>query len=528
MNRLLFPLLMTSGLLMAQPYDVSISKRSNYNSWGTGWDSVYVMSNNLTTVAIVPVIGGRIMQYDLGTHAFMYFNDAMKGTTSNLGGQMWGGMRQLASPQSDFTGNWPPPPTLDSRAYTASITQNSIDSSSVYLESQIEAADGANFNGLRFKRTITMYKNSSHVRVNMTMVNANNAAQMNHGIWDITEVTGGTSGVTYDTMIWVYVPLNPSSTMGAGRGYAQLQLTDTTQWIKNAAPGVLGIKYRYVEAKMGADSKAGWLCNVDRRNGYAYAKRFSYVTGGNYPDSSSSVEVYTYKSSSSYSCIEVEVMGPMVTLANGDSISLIEDWYAGRSFGPVYSVNNVGLITKPLAVQQTNDSVRAQGTYGVFYPGTIRSVFKNASGATIAVADSYAVTPLDSFVFRDTLKVPSGAARLVLAGHNLNGAFVDNLDSIALTPSSIVPEGAYAAGRNDDSFLSIRQSGALLQITINSREKFSAEICLLNGKRIASFAGSRPQTFSCLMDRMSSGSYLVKAQTGGCSSVKKAFVFKDR
>jgi hypothetical protein len=526
MKRFLVPLLMSSGLLMAQPYNVSVAKRSNYNSWGIGWDSVYVLQNNLITCAIVPVIGGRIMQYDLGTHAFMYFNDAMKGTTSTAGGQMWGGMRQLASPQSDFTGNWPPPPTLDSRAYTAAIVQNSIDSCSVYLQSQIEASGGTNFNGLQFKRIITMYKNSSRVRVKMTMVNANSAAQRNHGVWDITEVTGGTAGITYDTMIWVYVPLNPSSTMGAGRGYAQLQQLDTTQWVKNAAPGVLGIQYRHVEAKMGADSKAGWVCNVDRRNGYAYAKIFSYVDGGNYPDSGSSVEVYTYDSS--YSCLEVEVMGPMVTLANGDSLSLIEDWYAGRSSGPVYSVNNAGLITKPLAVQQTNDTVRAQGTYGVFYPGKIKSIFTNASGTTIAVADSSVVTPLDSFVFKDTLKVPGGAARLVLAAYNLNGTFIANLDSIAVTPTGVIIPESGATSLHSNSLVSISQSGAQLRITVNTLGNFSVDICLLNGKRVASFTGSRPQVLSCRLNKAHGSAYLVKAQTADRVSVHKVVVLGDR
>ena len=526
MKRFLIPVLMAAGLLLAQPYNVSVEKRSNYNSWGTGWDSVYVMSNNLITLAIVPVIGGRIMQYDLGTHAFMYFNDAMKGTTSTAGGQMWGGMRQLASPQSDFTGSWPPPPTLDSRAYTAAITRNSIDSCSVYLQSQIEASGGTNFNGLQFKRTITMYKNSSRVRVKMTMVNANNAAQRNHGIWDITQVTGGTAGITYDTMIWVYVPLNPSSTMGAGRGYAQLQQLDTTQWIKNAAPGVLGIQYRHVEAKMGADSKAGWICNVDRRNGYAYAKLFSYVNGGNYPDSGSSVAVYTY--GNSYSCVEVEAMGPMVMLANGDSISFIEDWYAGRSFGPVYSANNAGLITKPLAVQQTNDTVNAQGTYGVFYAGTIKSLFTTASGTTVAVADSYTVTPLDSFVFRDTLQVPPGAARLVLAAYDLNGIFVANLDSIAVIPSAVFVPQSGAAGLHGRSLMSISQSGTQLRIAVNSPGDFSVDINLLNGKQIASFTGSRPQIVVCRLSRAHGGVYLVKARFEDRVSVHKVFVLGDR
>jgi hypothetical protein len=528
MKRILFPLLMASGLLMAQPYDVSVAKRSNYNSWGTGWDSVYVMRNNLTTVAIVPVIGGRIMQYDLGSHAFMYLNETTKGTTSTAGGQMWGGMRQLASPQSDFSGGWPPPPTLDSRAYTAAITRNSADSCSVYLQSQTEAAGGTNFNGLQFKRTITMYKNSSRVRVKMTMVNANNAVQRNHGVWDITEVTGATASVPYDTMIWVYVPLNPLSTMGAGRGYAQLQQRDTTQWVKNAAPGVLGIKYRYVEAKMGADSRAGWICNVDRRNGYAYAKRFTYVNGGNYPDSGSSVEVYTYSSSSTYSCIEVEVMGPMVTLANGDSISLIEDWYAARSLGPVYSVNDAGLITRPLSAQQTNDSVRLLGTYGVFYPGTVKYVFKNASGTTLAVADSSDVTPLDSFVFRDTLKVPTGTARLVLAAYNLGGVFVGNLDSIAISPSAVINDGSRSMNRNAVPNVRLRKSGARLRIEVNGSGPFSLDICQLDGKRVATFAGFGHETFFYRPDRVSTGVCCARIRTAQCVSVQKVVILADR
>jgi hypothetical protein len=511
-------LTLASSSLIAQPYNVSVTKQSNYNSWGTGWDSVYVLQNNLVTCTIVPAIGGRTMQYDLGAHSFMFFNNAMKGTTSTAGGQMWGGMRQLASPQSDFTGNWPPPPTLDSRAYTATITQNSIDSSSVYLESQIEASDGTNFNGLRFKRTITLYKNSSRVQVKMTMVNANNAVQRNHGIWDITEVTGGTSGITYDTMIWVYVPLDPSSAMGAGRGYAQLQQRDTTQWIKNAAPGVLGIQYRHVEAKMGADSKAGWICNIDRRNGYAYVKRFTYVNAGSYPDSGSSVEVYTY--GSSYSCLEVEVMGPMVTLATGDSTTLYEDWFATRSFGPVYSVNNAGLITRPLSARKSGDSVSVLGVYGVFYPGYVKSVFIDASGTTLSIADSVGMTPLDSLTLNKSYQVPANVAKLVLMAYKIDGTSLGCLDSVILLQTTVISGSSYVKG---DPRVTVRCAGPLVRIVVNSNQAYTVEICRLDGKRIASFSGSTPQTFSCHTERNSSSIYLVKSRLADYTSVQKVF-----
>jgi hypothetical protein len=239
-----------TGMSAASAQDVTVQTQSNYNSWGTGWDSVYVLKNTIVTLAAVPKIGGRIMQYDLGTHASMYVDSANKGKVP-AASALLGGFRTLASPQSNFT--WPPSPLLEVGRYSCAIKANTADSGVIYLESPIENTSGyPTLNGLQNKRTITLYKSSSHVKVMMTLVNKGTQALPAHGIWDITERICRNNNVLDTTNIWLYFPLNPSSTMGGGKGYAQLQGTDASQWKPNTAPdGIMGVEYRRKEAKIG-------------------------------------------------------------------------------------------------------------------------------------------------------------------------------------------------------------------------------------------------------------------------------------
>ena len=50
----------------------------DYKGWG--WTS-YVMSNGLVRLAVVPEIGGRVMEYSLGGHNFIYVNPWELGRT---------------------------------------------------------------------------------------------------------------------------------------------------------------------------------------------------------------------------------------------------------------------------------------------------------------------------------------------------------------------------------------------------------------------------------------------------------------
>jgi hypothetical protein len=505
-----------TNLLTAAAQDVAIQTQSNYNSWGTAWDSVYVLKNNIVTLAAVPKIGGRIMQYDLGTHASMYVDSANKGKVP-AASALLGGFRTLASPQSSFP--WPPSPVLEVGQYSCAIKANTADSGVIYLESKLENTSGYDsLDGLQFKRTITLYASSSHVKVQMTMANKGTKT-LRHGIWDITECVCRNNNVPDTSNIWLYFPLNPTSTMGGGKGFAQLQGADASQWKPNTAPGgIMGVQYRRKEAKVGADSKAGWICYVDRLDGYAYVKRFTYETGKTYPDSGSSVEVYT---SGSTTFLEEEVMGPVVSLAPNDSVGLVEDWYASRSKGPVLAVNNAGLLSKKLTIQQTHDTVKAQGVYGIFYEGTVKSIFKTAAGATVAVADSNTVSPLDSFAYNDTLKVPATAAVLALALYTVNGGFVGNLDSIAVAPSAIF-EGAEAKrGTIIAPDFKIFAKGNGVSIRVPFEGNYSFELTDIKGRLVGTFKETKPLHYIISPAAIQPGVYLVRARFHGTAKCQR-------
>jgi hypothetical protein len=512
-------LLFFSIAMAVTSYNVTMEKKVNYNSWGTAWDTVVVVTNNIITIAAVPKLGGRVMQYDLGTHPSIYVNPNMINKTITTGDSMVGGFRQLPSPQSDF--GWPAPPTLDYGQYKCIIRSNTADSCVVYLESPIENSSDSKYSthkGLQYKRTLTMYKASSRVKVEMVMINAGTASStLTHGIWDITQ-TDCKNNNTYDKQnIWVYFPLNPNSAMGANKFVQYMdQGTDATQWHKDIAPGIMGVQYGQVVAKIGADCSGGWICFMDRLDGYAYVKTFTYQAGKTYPDSGASVQVYTYKN---YPNTEVEVLGPVTALAKGDSVTMVENWFAARTKGPVYSVNSAGLVAKPIAITQSGSSVKVQGSYGVFYPGMVKAIFKNASGADVAAADSYAVSPKDSFVLNDTLKAVSGATKLALALYS-SGNLMGILDTAAITPVGISGPSA-APCLSLDKPLSVSWKGNALLIGAPYEGSYRIDLTSLDGRQIMSLSGNKPTVHSVPLSNFSAGVLCVRSHFAGKVETKR-------
>jgi hypothetical protein len=516
-------MLIAASIFASTSYDVSMVKEVNHNKWGAAWDTVIVVKNNIITIAAVPKLGGRVMQYDLGPHPSIYVDSNAMNTTITDGNKMVGGFRQLPSPQSDF--NWPAPPTLDFGQYKYKIQTNNTDSCVVYLESGIEnSTDTTRYKkhkGLQYKRTLTVYKASSRVKVDMVMLNKGTAT-LNHGIWDITQTDCSNNGQTDFENIWVYFPLNPNSTLGHGKGYVQYEQNggnDTSQWNKNIVPGIMGVQYQSVVAKIGADCKGGWVCFVDKLDGYAYVKTFTYQENKTYPDSGASVQIYTYNS---YNNTEVEVLGPLTSMAPNDSVTLVENWYAARSKGPVYSVSSAGLIAKPMsATTQSGGNVKVQGSYGVFYTGKIKAIFKT-SGAEVA-ADSYAVSPNDSFVLNDTLKIAANATKIVLALYSSSGKLMGNLDSAAFTAIG-VSDAPKAACFSNNKPLAIVQKGKSLVIDASYQKDYRLEMIGIDGRRLFSMRGSKPGIFSLPLTGLSCGVLFMKVYHGGIAETQRIFV----
>ncbi len=482
----------------AQQYDVSLEKTSNYNNWGAAWDSVVVLKNGIVTLAAVPKIGGRVMQYDLGTHPSIYIHKPMIGKNIVCGDSMVGGFRQLPSPQSDF--QWPSPPKVDFGAYTCTVLHNNADSAVISMLSPIEDSNLEKYKthkGLQFKRDITLYKGSSRVKVVMTMFNKGQQS-MTHGIWDITQSSCSNNDTTDLENFWVYFQRYQQSSLGGNKGYVQYKNEGTgagEQWVPDTAPGnIMGVQFKKLRGKIGADCRAGWICFNDRYDAYAYVKTFSYQNGKTYPDSGASVQVYTYPN---LNMLEVEVLGPLTTIAPGDSVTLEENWFAARSNGPVLAVNSAGLITKKLTGVQSGDSLDVNGVFGVFYQGYVKTQFCDASKTVVSTVDSVPVTPTDSFYVNKKLQIPAGAAYVHLTAFDSKGTAVGILDSAAVpSPLSngkgLQPQVSSITAHSITA--QVENSAVMINIPYNGTYRITLHT--IDGKQIGSRTVNAPCRFA--------------------------------
>jgi hypothetical protein len=135
---LILAFFLSTTLMHAQM--VSLKSIPNYKQWG--WNAI-VMQNDFITIATVPAIGARVMQYDLGNLPSVYINSAELGNTytptQNVQLHLFGGYKTWPSPQNNWSnGGWPPPPTLDFGTYTVTDSLSTKDSVYLVVESQIE------------------------------------------------------------------------------------------------------------------------------------------------------------------------------------------------------------------------------------------------------------------------------------------------------------------------------------------------------------------------------------------------------
>jgi hypothetical protein len=72
--------------------------------------------------------------------------------------------------------------------------------------------------------------------------------------------------------------------------------------------------------KIGASVPDGWTAYA--RDGHLFVKRFAYARGATYPDLGCSVETFTDPS-----MLELETLGPLVSLAPQAAVEHIEDWH---------------------------------------------------------------------------------------------------------------------------------------------------------------------------------------------------------
>jgi hypothetical protein len=92
------------------------------------------------------------------------------------------------------------------------------------------------------------------------------------------------------------------------------------RWLFNPASFSLRQDVTIPEAqKAGIALSLGWLAYIN--DGQAFVTRSRYNVGQTYPDVGSAYEVYT-----DATCLEVEALSPLLSIAPGDFAELIEEW----------------------------------------------------------------------------------------------------------------------------------------------------------------------------------------------------------
>lgn len=400
-----------------------------------GWRGCIELSNGLVRVTNVPQVGGRTLEFSLGSYNFLLVGRRELGTTPQdwrdarypyFGGHFtqlhpetrWQ-MLQSRAPAALFTGR-----------YTAKLGQQGrAGAASVEMTAPADLATGT-----RLVRRVELFAGSTHLRITDTLHNLRLTAQ-EWGIHDFLQLKGHPrpSGIlrrseTVRGGLSLYVPLNPKSRFRGG--FRRLlpgprsSSPGARQWNSQALPGLLTLRYAREFSKVAVDPSLPWIAWVDHRSGYAFVQvcrvpeKAIVTAGGPIAD---------------YPFIEIQSFAPVTRLAPGRSAKLVQDWYAARCPGPILDVTEAGAISSPLSIlRDSAGKTWVAGTFGLFYVGTAALVFRDSQGTELRKQDCGIVGPFEPLVLNLPTEIPTGTAEVILEIRGADGKQVGHLGRILL------------------------------------------------------------------------------------------------
>lgn len=380
-----------------------------------GWRA-FRLTNGLVTVVVVPDMGGRIIEYKLGGHPFLWADpgEPPRPAAAGEASPPWrdfGGYKAWPAPQA----KWTPPPdpaaaAFDAGPWTGRIAVPQGRSAEVELTSPKDTASG-----LQVTRRIQLFGGSSRVHITEQFTNQSSkpaewAIRQTSQIVGVVEpgaVSGGKSRV--------YLPLNPESKLPDGY---RLEGTAGAGQFKVLSDGVLQIAYEGEEAAGFTDSQAGWVAAVDEVHGYAFVHRFGVSPLGTYPENGSTVGV---RVSAKPAYLELSLFSPLRTLQPEQSLEVSTDWYAARLSGPVIACSDVAAIREPLKLSRKDDKLRLTGVLGVFAPGSLALHLQDGSGIAIGQPLLVQVSPAEEVKLDQVIPEEPTARKLVVELQNSRG-----------------------------------------------------------------------------------------------------------
>ncbi|MFN8497487.1 MAG: hypothetical protein U0641_06485 [Anaerolineae bacterium] len=390
-----------------------------------GWDAVY-LRNGLVTLAAVPAIGGRIMAYDLADYPFVFVDPDLAGRLfspeehwgdgSLDAWKNYGGDKTWPAPQgwdSDDQWHGPPDPILDSGRYRVADLGATAERAWLAMVSPPDPRTG-----IQIRRKVTLPAGASRATLDLTFTNTLDCARR-WSIWDVLQLradrTGPDGRLGPEPTCAVSVPLNPRSRFPQGYN-VMFGAPDNPQWQVDRDKGLFVAPYRWEIGKVGLDSLAGWIAFSNGAAQCAFVARFAVADGAAYPDGGATVEAWTvgrgkvgnldYERHPVY-LMEIEVLSPLYTFAPGESRTFSIEWGACRCDGPIVDAAPAGCVATPLHAERQAEGVRLTGAFGVFEPGQLRVVARDAHGRPLTTTTLLPVGPLTPVRLDEWLDLPN-------------------------------------------------------------------------------------------------------------------------
>lgn len=237
----------------------------------------------------------------------------------------WGGHRLWHSPE-----NKPRTYVPDDKP----VKHELVDQDGIRLTQDVEAGTG-----IQKEMLVRLDPSSTRVTITHTLVNRG-LWPVELAPWGLTIMNGG------GTTIFPNEPFIPhSEKLLPARQMVLWHYTDMSdpRWTFGKRYIRLRTDSKLEEPqKVGAANKQGWAAYL--RKDVLFVKKFPYIEGKTYPDLGCNFETYT-----SGDFMELETLGPMVTLEPGESTVHVEDWYLVSGFVPGQTEDDLDrVITRTL------------------------------------------------------------------------------------------------------------------------------------------------------------------------------------
>lgn len=395
-----------------------------------GWKAEQI-SNQWTTLTIVPQLGGRLMQVEFGGHSYLFVNPqyygkylppsegAAKGKWFNYGGDK----------------DWPLPEGSDDEQHWASARSDLLDDGEFSLKALSQGQECSvqltgtpdPRTGLQYSRVISLRADSPRVSFHAVMKNITG-----HPIdWSIQSVSqydlaDPRDRSQYNHQFWAFTPINPNSAYLESYHVRSGPSDHPSFSIRDGS--LFALHWKYLEAEVWLDSPAGWIAVVDGLQQYAMVERFHFQKTAEYPGKASVIfylngarlrldangmpELPPLNPLDTPYYMEAELNSPMAHLPAGGTYAFDTEWFPTRVGDSFKTVHYAGLVSDPLTVTQTDGGLKLGGTFGVFYPGHLVVHLYDRQGMQITDVPLMDVSPLNLVTLDKTIDAPPGVGWL--------------------------------------------------------------------------------------------------------------------